>query len=303
MRISRLIETTVILLNKERITAKELAERLEVSIRTIYRDIEALSMAGVPVYMSKGNGGGISLLQDYSINKTILSNEEKESLILALKTMQVTKHPEIDSLFEKISAIYNEKDSEDWVQVDFSQWGSNPNENQKFSQIKRAILKRYIIHFNYINASGNITNRTVEPMKLMYKGYAWYLYGFCRLKSDFRVFRISRIKNLTISYEEFSRRREQNIQSLEYKDTTAKEVTLNLRFKLDALYRIYDDFDEDAIVKNEDNTFDVTVTYPEDEWVYSYILSFGNYVEVLEPQYIKDIIINRMKKTIKIYEE
>lgn len=303
MRISRLIEITVILLNKEIITAKELAERLEVSTRTIYRDIETLSMAGVPVYMSKGNGGGISLLQEYSINRAILSVEEKESLILALKTLQVTKYPETDSVLEKVSSIFNDDNSEDWVHVDFSQWGSNPNENHKFTKIKTAILRRYIVSFDYINAFGDITNRAIEPMKLLYKGHAWYLHGYCRLKSDFRIFRISRIKNLVINNEEFLRRKEQNVQSLEYKDTTTNNVTLKLRFKPKALYRIYDDFDEEAIVKNEDNTYDVTVTFPEDEWVYGYILSFGNYVKVLEPQYIKDIITTRMKEAIEAYEE
>ncbi len=303
MRISRLIEITLVLLNKEIVTAKELAERLEVSTRTIYRDIEALSMAGVPVYMSKGNGGGISLLQDYSINKAILSTEDKESLILALKTLQVTKYPEIDSVFEKISAIFNDDNSEDWVQVDFNQWGSNPNENHKFIKIKKSILKRHVITFNYTNALGDTTNRVVEPMKLLYKGNAWYLYGFCRLKSDFRIFRISRIKVLVINSEVFSRRKKENIQSLEYKDEPTKNVTLKLRFKPNALYRIYDDFDEKDIVRNKDNTYDVTVTFPEDEWVYGYILSFGNYVEVLEPKHIKDIIITRMKEALKIYEK
>lgn len=303
MRINRLIEITVILLNKEIVTAKELAERLEVSTRTIYRDIEALSMAGVPVYMSKGNGGGISLLQDYSINKAILSTEDKESLILALKTLQVTKYPEIDSVFEKISAVFNDDNSEDWVQVDFSQWGSNPNENHKFTEIKKAILKRHVITFNYTNALGDTTNRVVEPMKLLYKGHAWYLYGYCRSKSDFRVFRISRIKELVINSEVFSRRKKENIHSLEYKDTPTKNVTLKLRFNPNALYRIYDDFDENIIVRNQDNTYDVIVTFPEDEWVYGYILSFGNYVEVLEPKHIKDIIITRMKESLKIYEK
>ncbi len=140
-------------------------------------------------------------------------------------------------------------------------------------------------------------------MKLLYKGHAWYLYGYCRLKSDFRVFRISRIKNLIINSEVFSRRKKDKIQSLEYRDTPTKNVTLKLRFKPDALYRIYDDFDEKVIVRNKDNTYDVTVTFPEDEWVYGYILSFGNYVEVLEPQHIKDIIITRMKEALKIYEK
>ncbi len=150
MKINRLTEIIVILLNKKLVTAKELADRFEVSTRTIYRDIETLSMSGVPVYMTKGKGGGISLIEEYSIDKAILSKKDKESLIVALKTLQATKYPEINSVVNKIGSIFGEQNFSNWIEIDFTEWGSNFNEDDKFTKIKEAILRRNTINFNYV---------------------------------------------------------------------------------------------------------------------------------------------------------
>lgn len=294
---------TLLLLNKENVTAKELSERFGVSTRTIYRDIEELSLAGVPVYMSQGKGGGISLLQDYSLNKTLLSKEDKESLILTLKTLEATKYPQISSIIEKISALFRGEEMEDWVQVEFSQWGSRPDEEEKFGRLKEAILGRHLIGFEYINAWGGRTQRQVEPMKLMFKGQAWYLYGYCRQKQDFRVFRITRIKQLELLPEQFIRRAGPPKTSLEFEGTGKNILMLRLRFQAKALYRVYDDFEEGNIVKNEDDTFDVSLSFPEDEWVYGYILSFGSAVEVLEPPQVRALIAARLKEATCLYEK
>ena len=140
MQINRLIEIIMILLNKNMVTAKELAEKFQVSTRTIYRDIEVLSSSRIPVYMSKGKGGGISLLEEYSINKTILSDNNKQSLIVALKTLQSIEYPEVTSVIDKISFMFNKTELANWVKIDFSRWGSNFNEDDKFNNIKNAIL-------------------------------------------------------------------------------------------------------------------------------------------------------------------
>ena len=108
MKINRLLEISLVLLNKGTVTAKELAERFNVSTRTIYRDVDILSTAGIPVYTNKGNGGGISILDNYSINKTVLTDGERDSLLLALKTLQSTKYPEIDTVLDKIGAVFKQ---------------------------------------------------------------------------------------------------------------------------------------------------------------------------------------------------
>ncbi|GAA0070921.1 YafY family protein [Clostridium sardiniense] len=302
MKINRLTEIIIILLNKRSVTAKELADKFEVSTRTIYRDIEDLSLSGIPVYMSKGKGGGISLLEEYSVNKTILSDKDKQSLIVALKTLEVTKYPEINSVINKMSFMLNKEELSDWIDIDFSKWGSDFNENDKFTQIKIAILNNKLIEFNYVNSFGSKSRRTIEPMKLIYKGQTWYLYGYCRLKEDVRIFRITRIKDLVVMEEDFVRRKLKEIDMNSSKDTIDNIVTLKLKLNKEVLYRMFDDFDQELLIDNRDGTYEVNIELPENEWLYGYILSFGHYVEVIEPKYIRDIILNKMKETINMYE-
>ena len=159
----------------------------------------------MPVFTNKGNGGGISLLENYSLNKTLISENEIESILLALKTLKAAKYPEIDAILEKIGAVFKHAET-DWVHIDFSPWDSTPNENNKFIEIKKAILERKRISFEYINSAGEKSSRKIEPMRLVFKGQAWYLWGYCITKNDFRVFRISRMKNVKATNEVFKRR-------------------------------------------------------------------------------------------------
>lgn len=302
MKINRLTEIIITLLNKDTVTAKELADKFSVSTRTIYRDIEELSLSGIPVYMTKGKNGGISLLEEYSVNKAILSAKDKQSLIVALKMLEATNYPEINSVINKIGFMLNKEELSNWIDIDFSRWGSDFDENDKFNQIKMAILNNKAIEFSYINSYGNYSTRIIEPMKLMYKGQTWYLHGFCRLKKEARIFRITRIKNLVIKNENFIRRNIKDINTIPSKQMIENMVNLKLKLRKDVLYRIFDDFDQDKVIDNQDGTYDVSIKLPENEWLYGYILSFGNSVEVIEPKYIRDIILNKMKETIKLYE-
>lgn len=302
MKINRLLEITILLMNKGTVTAKELADRFEVSTRTIYRDIDVLSSAGVPVFTNKGNGGGISLLENYSLNKALMSEHESESLVLALKTLQATKYPEIDAVLNKIGAVFKTAAANDWVYIDFSPWSSNPNEYNKFIDIKKSILERRVITFDYVNSGGGRKNRSIEPMRLIFKGQAWYLWGYCRIRQDFRTFRISRIKNLSLSNEAFKQRIPESLEKQKPSENSKELVTLKLRFYPEVLYRLYDDFDDEFITKNADGSCDVTVTFPEDEWVYGYILSFGCFVKVMEPEHIRRIVAGRMRKSLEFYE-
>lgn len=303
MKINRLLEITILLLNKGTITAKELADRFRVSTRTIYRDIDVLSSAGVPVFTNKGNGGGISLLENYSLNKTLISEHESESLLLALKTLQATKYPEIDAVLDKLGAVFKNADLADWVHIDFSHWSSKPNEYNKFIDIKKAILDRRTISFNYVNAEGGRSLRNIEPMRLIFKGQAWYVWGYCKTRKDFRTFRISRMKNVIVTNEVFKRRKPEEHGKHGANEKPIKLVNLKLKFYPEALHRLYDDFDDELIIRNADDTCNVSVTFPEDEWVYGYLLSFGCYVEVLEPDYIRDIVADRMRKTLEFYKK
>jgi predicted DNA-binding transcriptional regulator YafY len=166
LKINRLLEITLALLNKNTVTAEEMAGRFGVSTRTIYRDIDELSAAGVPVFTNRGSGGGISLLENFAINRTLLNEHERDSLLVALKTLQATRYPEIDVILDKIGAVFK-KAADDWVHIEFSPWGSGPNDENKFVNIKRAILECKVSVFDYINADGILSRRQVEPMLLL----------------------------------------------------------------------------------------------------------------------------------------
>jgi predicted DNA-binding transcriptional regulator YafY len=303
VKLNRLLEITLILLNRGTVTAKELAERFGVSTRTIYRDIDVLSTSGVPVYTSKGNSGGISIMEDYTFSRTLVTEHERDSILLALKTLQATKYPEIDSVLEKLGTIFKNAAANDWVYVEFSPWSSGPDENEKFLNIKKSILENRVVSFDYINAEGIRSHREMEPMQLVFKSSAWYVWGYCRKRQSFRTFRISRMKNLAVTGESFMRRAVENVQDDGAAAAIKNGVTLKLRFQPDVLYRLYDDYDDEKIIQNADGSCDITVTYPEDEWVYGHIMSFGGSVEVIEPEHVRDGVRARMKKALKYYEQ
>jgi predicted DNA-binding transcriptional regulator YafY len=303
VKLNRLLEITLVLLNRGTVTARELADKFGVSTRTIYRDIDVLSASGVPVYTSKGNSGGISLLEDYTFSRTLVTDRERDSILLALKTLQAVKYPEIDAVLDKLGTIFKNAAAADWVHVEFSPWGTGPDENDRFLDIRKAILESRVVAFDYINAEGVRSRRDMEPMRLEFKGYSWYVWGYCRMRRAFRVFRVSRMKNLDVTEECFHRRPEPEVSDGEPDESRKRSVTIRLRFQPDVLFRLYDDYDDDKIVKNPDGTCDVTTTFPEDEWVYRHIMSFGSSVEVLEPEYVRHGVRERMKAALKYYDK
>jgi predicted DNA-binding transcriptional regulator YafY len=193
------------LLEKKSVTAKDLAERFEVSVRTIYRDIDVLSSAGIPIYASQGKGGGIALMEHFILNKSVLTEAEQNEILFALQSLTVTQNPETDMVLSKIKSIFN-KNTSDWIEVDLSPWGSDKKQICEFTILKNSILNREIIEFEYYNADGEKGYRRVEPVKLLFKVNAWYLKGFCLTKKAERTFKISRMANLLNTGEGFTAR-------------------------------------------------------------------------------------------------
>lgn len=189
---SRLFRIVYYLLDKGKCTAPELADKFEVSTRTIYRDLDVISAAGIPIYATQGKGGGISILPEYVMDNALLSDEEKEKIVMALQGIAVTDET-TDDLLSKLGALFQTK-AENWIEVDFSDWIKNNPDRDIFNSIKTAIFKKVLIDFSYFGNNGCYSKRTVEPIKLVFKSKDWYLYGFCRLRNDFRFFKLTRIK-------------------------------------------------------------------------------------------------------------
>ena len=243
-------------------------------------------------------------MEDYTINRAMLSDSDRNSILFALNSLQSTKYPEIDAVLEKLGSIFK-NNVLDWITVDFTPWGSNPNAYNKFVDIKTAIMKCLVIEIDYINAQNKKSTRKIEPLRLDFKYQAWYLWGWCRERGDFRTFRISRIKRVLILDEEF-KRDECLSHTPKLPDTDnpggwQNPVHCVLEFTEGALYRLYDDYDDTEIHDNGDGTYTLEVDFPEDDWVYGYILSFGTYVKVIEPEHIRRIIKEKSEKISKFY--
>jgi len=297
VRINRLLEIVYILFDKKTVTAKELSRNFEVSQRTIYRDIDRLSAAGIPVYTNKGKGGGISLLDNFVLNKSMLSDKEQIDILSSLQGLNALHGPDVEPVLKKLSILFA-KNNINWIDVDFSHWGSNYMEREKFNQLKIAILSSNIITFDYINTNNERSKRIVEPMQMLFKEKSWYLKAYCTVKQDFRTFKIIRMKNIELTQQTFTKK-EQKAQYVEFLNENT--ITLKLKFSKDVSNRVYDEFCHEAITLNDDGNLNVTVKFPKNEWIYGYVMSFGPWCEVIEPQHIRELIQQRFKEGLNNY--
>ena len=200
-----------------------------------------------------------------------------------------------------MSSLFH-KDTVNWIEVDFSPWGSNKNQSWQFTILKNAILNHRVIEFNYLNSSGQKSTRRVEPVKLTFKVHAWYLQGFCLSKNAHRTFKISRMSNIQMTPERFAERSPAEMPEDRKEQKSQKWIAVRLKISPHGAYRIYDEFDEKEITKNPDGSFRVETVLPESEWLFNYLLSFGADVEVLAPENIRSIIQNRLEEILGQYK-
>ncbi|MFH0977060.1 MAG: YafY family protein [Spirochaetota bacterium] len=308
MRIDRMLAITVMLLNRDRISARELADKFEVSVRTVYRDIDAINLAGIPVVSYPGNDGGFGIMENYRIDRQVLTLRDMFAILSALKGVNSgLKDTELECAIEKIQSLVPEEKSGEMelhferLAIDLMPWGFSDRHKAAFKAIQNSINGNTLLKIKYSDAKGESSERIIEPMTLIMMGYTWYLFAFCRMRNSFRVFRLSRIKKIDALQQIFSRR------EASYKDYTGKDIDdravtcLVLKFSSAVRARVEDYFDEEQIDTIENGDMIVKVSYPEDDWVYSFILGYGEHVEVLEPPHIKKIICEKAKKVLQQY--
>lgn len=311
MKIDRLLAIIMVLINKRRVQAKELADMFDVSVRTIYRDIEAINQSGIPIVTYQGTNGGIGITDGYKLDKNVLTNNEMESVIVALKSMASSYHGlNTLSVIEKIKGIISDKESEDFkartesIFIDFSPWGNDSRLKQEVETLKSAIHASQMVSFIYCNAKGEEKRREVEPHTLVLKGQKWYLYAYCTEKKAFRLFKLARMKNVTVDQTTFHRR-EFNLEEMPW-DSSWKTppgiIKLVLRFDPEVRMVAEEWFGVESIQQDENGRSIVTTLIPEDHWFYGFILSLGSHVEVLEPQHIKEKIKNIAAEIYSLYE-
>lgn len=248
MQESRLFRIVYYLLDKGKSTAPELAEKFEVSVRTIYRDIDIISSMGIPVYAMQGKGGGITLLDNFVLDKSLLSTREKEQILMALQGIIATEPNNSDELLTKLGSLFQTKNT-NWIEVDFSNWVKRNPGQDIFQLIKSAIFSRNIISFQYFSSNRESTKRRVEPLKLVFKSKDWYLYGFCLMRNDYRFFKLTRIREMEIQAEVYSREIPSTCSIGKQMDIQ-NAIAVTLKFDQDMAFRVYDEFAEGV---TEDN--------------------------------------------------
>lgn len=295
MAANRLFLMVYLLLEKGTMTAAQLAEHFEVSVRTIYRDIDILSLAGIPIYATQGKGGGISIKENYILNQSLISEEEQNQILMALQAMNVIDTENTEAILSKLSSLFHKRNY-NWIEIDFADW--NRGSDYNFHSLKEAIFQKKRVEFVYYGIRAKTDKRIAEPLKLVFKSKDWYLYAYCCLQKDYRLFKLTRIKELRITPQSFSRLAPSRIFK-EIEPHKEPVTAITLLFDHAMGYRVYDHFDH--VTETEDGKFLVEAFLPENEWLYSFLLSFGGRVQVLSPQSIREEMIAHIKCMQKNY--
>ena len=281
MKLDRLIGIAMALLQNDKMTAPELARRFEVSQRTILRDIDTLCLAGIPVVTSRGGNGGLSIMEGYKISKALLSPDELQTLITGLKSVNsVSKTSNLESIMEKIvpqNAMPNLTDS---VVIDLSSHYKD-SLSEKIALLKEAIEKKRAVTFDYYYPKGTM-RRAIEPYFVEFRWNDWYVFGFCRLRNDFRRFKLNRLWNPSITELSFSLR-EIPPEKAEGGYAFPEPHQVKILFDKSVNFRLIEDYGLQCYEEQEDGLH-LTLNYTNKDYIFSWILGFGDKARILEPE-------------------
>ena len=309
MKVDRLVSIIMILLDKKRIGAQELADMFEVSKRTIYRDIDSISMAGIPVRATSGVSGGFEIMQEYKIDKKIFSTADLSAILMGLSSLSgMIRGDELVNALAKVRSFIpadNAKDIEvtaHQICIDLSPWMGNRNIQPYLEIIKTALREYKILSFDYVDRFGKKTARTAEPYQLVLKSSHWYWQGYCHKRKDFRLFKISRMSNLRMQDKLFKSREYQKPQ-LDITDMLATMQTyVTIRIHASIMDRALDYCAYENFSPSGDEHFIVSFPFIENDYYYDILLSMGTQCECLEPLHIREEMKRRVREIAAMYE-
>ncbi|GFZ33050.1 transcriptional regulator [Clostridium zeae] len=310
MKIDRLISIIMLLLERKQISATKLAEMFEVTPRTIYRDVETISLSGIPIVAYPGVNGGISIMEEYKIEKKLFTISDITSLLIGLGSIHSTMtSEEVLNTMAKVKGmvpadhIKNIELKSKQITVDHTPWIGNRNLNINLEEIKIALSENKLISFKYYAQNGIKSQRKIEPYRLVLKNSSWYLQGYCTTRDDFRVFKLSRISSLELLEETFISR-EFNYKTLEVStDIEKKKVPIKLLIDESLLDTMIEFCGMENIEPFGNNKFIASFPFIEDDFSYSMILRLGDKCECLEPENIRLEIIKRVENLLKVYKK
>ena len=310
MQIDQLFEFVYILIDKKQSTASDMAKHFGVSTRTIYRWIDALSVSGVPVYSLKGRGGGIAISEQYALDKRILSEEERLAIVSSVKAFNSLAGNPASAVnanikaAEKISGLV--ATDTDWLEVDFSPWSPEGSEVRRlFGTLRECILKKRQVAFDYFRGDGKTEHRTIHPWKLIYKGQAWYLQGWCTTRNAERFFKLTRMRNIsmtgkiaTITKQTVSQTKPTAAQQENYKTPL---IQIKAKVSSHKISYLLDTFICSEVITHKDGSITATFTAPEVDWLSDMLLSFGPDLKILSPKSVRDTILTMAKSVLEAY--
>lgn len=308
MKIDRLISIIMMLLNSDKVSAAKLAEMFEVTPRTIYRDIETISCAGIPIVTYPGANGGIGIMPDYKVDKKFFTTSEISTLLMGLGSVSTTmSEKEVTGALEKVKGLLPKEQFKDielqsnQISIDLTTWMGNRNFQSNLETIKRGLNENRLLSFDYYGVHGKKSSRQIEPYQLVLKERHWYLQGYCVLREDFRVFKLSRMSALELLETTFERR-QFRAKSLDGKGWIDQRlITIKLLVHWSLRERMVELCGEENIEPHGENRFMVHFPFTEDERGYGILLGFGDKCECLEPEHIRKELILRIKKLAKVY--
>ena len=248
-------------------------------------------------------------MSDFVLNRAVLSEDEKQEILTALQSINTAKNIQNSQTLQKLSGMF-QLNSENWLEIDFSRLfkivyhlldkgqATASELAEKFELLKSAIFQCKTVKIQYANSNKVLSERIIQPLKLVYKSMAWYLKAFCTEKQDWRVFKLNRIIDLTLLNEHFQRR-----EFPESTDSPEEEYhQITLRFPKEMAYRVYDEFDKTQVQQQANGDFIASAAMPQDSWLIGFLLSFGTQVEIISPAYLREVVAEQAKLIYEKYK-
>ena len=305
MKTDRLYALTLYLLNHGKSSASELAKHFEVSVRTIQRDIDALCQAGIPICALTGTNGGYEILSDFKMNNQLASKDEYAYIATAINGLKtVMNNPVADDIYEKITAISKNRNT--GMILDFSALREG---DEKLLQILQSAVKnKQVVSFTYTNNAGETREHRVEPIAVIYKWYAWYMLAYNTAKQDYRTYKLVRMEDVCITEDEFSKEHKSAQDILNDCDNSYQGKNISIRVRMrcrgNAIHRIKEYLNGQQIKNCDDGSSIMEIHIVEKEqWWIGVVLSQGKEVEIIEPEHIKERIINSAKDILFLYDK
>ena len=289
-----------ILLQKKKTTALELAERFEVSRRTINRDIENLCKAGIPIQTSQGAGGGISIMEGFAMERTLLTSKDMKMILAGLRSLDsVSGSHYYGQLMEKIKPGSSDiVTGSDAILIDLSSWNKDAIA-PKVSFIQDAIEERTMLAFDYYAPSGD-SHREIEPYYLIFKWSSWYVYGFCLMRQDFRMFKLNRMSGIRCIGRHFEMRSVQT-PDLSIGNLYPPEIKVTAIVEARMKWRLIEEFGSDCFTIREDGRLLFSGLYSDEDSLLAWILTFGDQIKLLEPDWVKEKLLHIANKITIMY--